>query len=338
MRRWGEHVGRVMEVAQSSTAATRSRLAASWRRSVEKHGLDPAESRAPEPLESAALRERVEFSETLLALAAPRLDSLFGLVGQSGCAVLLTDAEGVVLDQRVSDADAAIFRSWGLAPGCDWSEAREGTNGIGTCLVEQRRVTIHRDQHFYARNTAMSCIDAPIFGEDGALVAALDVSSARSDQTEAFNRLIAAQVAQTARLIEEANFRSAFAGARIVVADAGEGEGSALLAIDGDDLVVGATREARRAFSLGMTGALAPRPASDLLGREDVLTGFERAERAAMVRALARAGGNASEAARQLGIGRATLYRRMKRLGMDDSRSRLSRPRDTSGPRASGAG
>ena len=46
-------------------------------------------------------------------------------------------------------------------------------------------------------------------------------------------------MAQTARLIEEANFRSAFAGARIVVADTGEGEGSALLAIDGDDLVVG---------------------------------------------------------------------------------------------------
>uniref|UniRef100_UPI0035146029 helix-turn-helix domain-containing protein n=1 Tax=Pseudooceanicola sp. TaxID=1914328 RepID=UPI0035146029 len=63
---------------------------------------------------------------------------------------------------------------------------------------------------------------------------------------------------------------------------------------------------------------LRPRPASDLFGRDDGPTGFEKAERAAVVRALARAGGNVSEAARALGVGRATLYRRMKRLGLGD--------------------
>ena len=30
-----------------------------------------------------------------------------------------------------------------------WSEESVGTNGIGTCLVEQRALTIHRDQHFF---------------------------------------------------------------------------------------------------------------------------------------------------------------------------------------------
>ena len=44
-----------------------------------------------------------------------------------------------------------------------------------------------------------------------------------------------------------------------------------------------------------------------------------KAEKAAVIRALARAGNNVSQAARQLGIGRATLYRRMKRLGLEDS-------------------
>ena len=38
----------------------------------------------------------------------------------------------------------------------------------------------------------------------------------------------------------------------------------------------------------------------------------------AVVRALARADGNVSEAARALGVGRATLYRRMKRLGIGE--------------------
>lgn len=253
-----------------------------------------------------------------MTLAAPRLDRLFSLVGQSGCAVLLTDAEGVVLDQRISEADAPVFEAWGLAKGADWSEEREGTNGIGTCLTEQRRVIIHRGEHFYARNTAMSCIDAPIFGPDGQIVAALDVSSARVDQTEGFNSLIGAQVAQTARAIEEAIFRATFESARIIVAESDDAEAATLLAIDDDDLVIGATREARRVFGLA-SGPLTPRPASDILGREDGPTGFAKAERAAVIRALARADGNVSQAARALGIGRATLYRRLKRLGLDDN-------------------
>ncbi|UWS80606.1 GAF domain-containing protein [Phaeobacter sp. G2] len=311
------HVEKVLGVTNSASAAARSRLAASWRRSADKHGLDPAENRGPERIDSTHLRERQEVLETFMTVSAPRLDSLFSLVGQSGCAVLLTDDDGVVLDQRVAEADAPVFESWGLCIGADWSEEREGTNGIGTCLTEQRRVIIHRDEHFYARNTAMSCIDAPIYGPEGQIVAALDVSSARADQTEAFNRLIAAQVCQTARAIEEVNFRAAYDRTRIIVAESDDAEAATLLAVDAHDLIVGATREARRVFGLAMTGALTPRPAADILGREDGPTGFEKAEHAAVVRALARSDGNVSQAARQLGIGRATLYRRMKRLGLE---------------------
>lgn len=319
MPRTVAHIEKVLEVANSSSAAARSRLAASWRRSADKHGLDPGERRGPERIDVTHLRERMGAFEKFMTVASPRLDTLFSLVGQSGCAVLLTDDDGVVLDQRISESDAAVFESWGLCVGADWSEKREGTNGIGTCLAEQRKVIIHRDEHFYARNTAMSCIDAPIYGAEGQIVAALDVSSARVDQTEAFNMLIGAQVGQTARAIEEANFRAAFDSARIVVAESEDAEAATLLAIDGDDLIIGATREARRVFGFSASGALAPRPASDVLGRDDGPTGFEKAERAAVVRALTRAGGNVSKAARQLGIGRATLYRRMNRLGLDQN-------------------
>lgn len=282
MRQPIPHVDRVLEAASSNAA--RSRLAASWRRSVERHGLDPAERRGPLVLPERELARRREGLGRIRDLAAPRLDALYGLVGQSGCAVLLTDAGGVVLDQRVSDGDREVFNGWGLRPGADWSEAREGTNGIGTCLAESRRVIIHRDQHFLARNTGMSCIDAPIYGCDGQVIAALDVSSARADQTEGFNRLIAAQVAQTAVAIEEANFRAAHAPARMIQADSGDADGAVLLAVDDDDLVIGATRRARRLFGLEPEGPIAPRPAADLLGRADGPRGFEKAERAAVVR------------------------------------------------------
>ena len=312
------HIDTVMQAVNSGSAAARSWLAASWRRSAERHGLDPATRGAGRKLDEADLRDHRRRLDRFMTVAAPQLDQLFGLVGNSGCAVVLTDQSGIVLDRRCAMADEEVFSHWGLTPGADWSEASEGTNGIGTCLTEERQVIIHRDEHFMARNIGMSCMDAPIFGTDGQLVAALDVSSARADQTEGFNRLIAATVEQTARAIEAEYFRASFPGARIVVADSGDQATSMLLAVDSDDIVVGATRNARKALGLEPTGALKPRPASDIFGRGDGPTGFEKAERAAVVRALTRAGGNVSEAARALGIGRATLYRRMKRLGISE--------------------
>jgi transcriptional regulator of acetoin/glycerol metabolism len=284
-----------------------------------KHGLDPADHRRPERLSGTELAARQQAMAAFLHVATPQLDQLYTIVGLSGCNVLLTDAHGVVLDQRVSDGDAAQFRDWGLWQGADWSEAAQGTNGIGTCLAEGRQVTIHRDEHFRTRNTGMSCMDAPIWGPDGRLLAALDVSSARADQTERYNRLISAQVAQTAKAIEAMFFRSSFPDARIVVAPDDQGDQAVLLAVDKDDLAIGATRAARRVLGLEREGAFRPRPAADLLGRQDEPGGLDRAERAAVVRALARAEGNVSKAARALGIGRATMYRRMARLGIGEN-------------------
>lgn len=302
--------------AQSRSSSATSALAASWRRSMLKHGLDPSDPRPPERLLHHELADQREAMAHFLRLATPQLDHLYGLVCQPGCNVLLTDAHGLILDQRVGDADAAQFRDWGLWQGADWSEASQGTNGIGTCLVEGRPVTIHRDEHFRTNNTALSCIDAPIWGPNGRLLAALDVSSARADQTERYNRLIAAQVAQTARAIETVFFRANFPDARIIVASQDATDQAMLLAVDKDELIIGATRAARRTLGLEREDAIRPRPAVDLLGRQDDLTGFDKAERAAVVRALARAEGNVSAAARALGIGRATMYRRMTRLGI----------------------
>lgn len=303
---------------ESRSRSATSALAASWRRSLLKHGLDPADSRRPERLSVAELTPRKQAMEQFLHLASPQMDQLYNLVCLSGCNVLLTDAEGVVLDQRVSDADAAQFREWGLWQGADWSEAVQGTNGIGTCLVEERQVTIHRDEHFHTRNTGMSCMDAPIWGPDGRLLAALDVSSARTDQSERYNRLISAQLIQTARAIEAVFFRASFPDARIVVASADGMDHAMLLAVDSDDLAIGATRAARRVLGLEREGTLRPRPAVDLLGRKDDMAGFDKAERAAVTRALARADGNVTAAARALGISRATMYRRMARLGLGE--------------------
>ncbi|MDU6731849.1 MAG: helix-turn-helix domain-containing protein, partial [Bradyrhizobium sp.] len=208
--------------------------------------------------------------------------------------------------------------SWGLWTGAVWSERHEGTNAIGTCLVEKRPLTIDRDQHYLARNTRLFCTTAPIFDEHGQLKAALDVSSCRADLTEGFGRLIATTVADAARMIEAENFRQAFPHARIVLTPDSEREINSLLAVDRNDLVIGATRSARRALGLSASALSRPVPAGDLIkGARAEGDDIDAAERAVLKRALARAGGNVSKAAKELDLSRATLHRKMKRLGLE---------------------
>jgi len=305
--------------AVASGGATRSALVASWRRSAQLHQLDPAADAPPRRLPAARLAEARETTEPVLRVAVPALDRLYRAIGGGGCSALLADGAGVSLERRGDAGDDKTFDAWGLWTGAVWSEEAEGTNGIGTCLVEQRPLTVHRAQHFFARNALLSCSTAPVFDERGRLAAALDVSSCRDDHTEGFARLVALAVVETARRIEAELFRQAFPKARIVVATAAETLGPALLAIDADDLVVGATRAARAAFGLASPSIASGLPAEAVLGEErSDSEGLASAQRAALRRALARSDGNVSKAAAALGVSRATLHRKLRRLGVSE--------------------
>ena len=148
------------------------------------------------------------------------------------------------------------------------------------------------------------------------LAGALDVSSCRADLTEGFIDLIAMAVADAARRIEAENFRLVFPKARILLAPTAARSAEALIAVDADDLVIGATRAARLAFGLPPGPFTRPIPAADVLGGPAAPEDLDAAERAALQRALARAGGNVSAAAQALGISRATLHRKLKRLDL----------------------
>lgn len=311
---FARHAHKIASALRSDGAAT-SALVASWHRSFAFHRLDPTERKPPKRLTDTELYRIRQETEALIRTAHPSLDRLFLAVGGVGCCVVLATRDGIPVERRGAVGDDATFRQWGLWLGTFWSEESEGTNGIGTCLAEQRPLTIHRDQHFLTRNTDLSCTTAPIFDHEGKLAAALDVSSCRDDLTENFVGLISLVVVEAARRIEADHFRLAFPKERILVAPAGDRSSTGLIAVDADDLVVGATRSARHTFGITDGRLAAGLPAADLLG-EIANENLDEVERGALKRALYRAEGNVSAAAANLKISRATLHRKLARFGI----------------------
>lgn len=310
-----QHLNEVEAVLNSPTRAAQSLVAASWCRSGLKHGLSAEDISESKIVSGTDLTIRRQRHELLLDVARPLLDQLFQTVGATGCAVMMSDNEGVILEARSQASDRVMFDYVGLTPGGVWNEASEGTNGIGTCLVEGCAVTIHRDEHFASRNIGISCMDAPLYDANGRLVGALDVSSCRDDHTAAMASLVQKVVQDAARRIERGVFYRYFEGNRIIDAN-DPGSDAALLAVDQDDILIGATHAARRRFNLTDLCLSGRRTAADVLGGPPSAS-FRDSERAVLRQALAQADGNASQAAKSLGIGRATFYRRMEKAGIE---------------------
>ena len=313
------HIEEVYSALGQTNSAATSAIAASWRRSAIHYGLDPSAHKTQDLVTQTELAAEREANDLLLRVSSPIMDYVFNAVGQNGCLVALATSNGLVIERRAIAGEARFFDDARLVAGANWHEAIEGTNGIGTCLAEGRALTIFRNQHFHVGNVEMSCMDAPIRDHLGRLMGALDVSICQTNHTEATANLIAHIVKNAARDIESNYFCHKFSRARIIQAGANNSALPALLAVDNDDLILGATYGARKALGLNDEIVNANLPASDFLGIEIAYENSNEildSERAILRRSLARSNGNIAKAARALGIGRATFYRRMNKAGL----------------------
>jgi transcriptional regulator of acetoin/glycerol metabolism len=247
-----DDMDQVFWVAEGGTPTPGTeKVQASWKRCANTYGVNPAATDAPRILTRQELTDFRQPLDEFIFSAREEIDHLHQLVGDAAYTVLLCDAAGVAVEHRGDDSKAGLFEYWGTWLGGVWAEQTEGTNGIGTCIAEERPVTIHRGQHFRSRHKDLSCSGAPLFNVDGTLMGVLDVSGIDPGLSEHAHALTGVLTVKSARAITERFFREHFRRQWIVAAALAERDGlGMLLAVDEDQRIVGADRVARRTLLL----------------------------------------------------------------------------------------
>jgi len=246
------HVDCIDLVVRKGTLVTGvEEMAASWRRCLTAHHLDPEIQAAPHIITEREIKDSREPLSNVILHAQEEIDRLYAIVGPQQYVVLLCDRDGVAIHHRGNESMADAYKERGIWLGGVWSEQIEGTNGIGTCVTDQRATMVLRGQHFRTRHSNLSCAGAPIFDPLGRLAAVLDTSSMNPRTTEQSLSLAMAATKVSARGIEERIFREYFRNAwNIAAAPRGGSDAAVLLAVDNDQRIVGADQIARQHFSL----------------------------------------------------------------------------------------
>lgn len=225
----------------------------SRQRCAHEHRLCAETGAAPVIRTQAELRALREPLEPLLTLAHEALDELHALVRANGYSVLLAAPDGTIIDQRCASASRRALAAQGTCPGGLWSEAAAGTNGIGTCLLAQQALTVHRGQHYRRGHAHMSCSSAPILDADGRLEAVLTLASHAGAASDSTHGLALSLAAHWAQRIEARRFRERHRQAwvlRLQASDVASDDDPAavggLLAFDDDGGLLQADAHARR--------------------------------------------------------------------------------------------
>ncbi|HZG91747.1 MAG TPA: helix-turn-helix domain-containing protein [Pseudonocardia sp.] len=172
--------------------AVRDTILASWTRSRE---WDVATDDVELSCEFDA-----EPDSPLTRAARPVLTDVADQLATEPVSVILTDADGVVLERRTGDSalHQHLDKVW-LAPGFSYAERFIGTNGIGTALEGRGPVQVYGHEHYVENLADLACAGAPIWHPvTGKLLGVVDLTCWRPDA----GRFMAMAVSRIARQIE----------------------------------------------------------------------------------------------------------------------------------------
>ena len=201
----------------------------------------------------------------LVQAARPETERLARALRGTGCAVLLFNTRGVVIDRLCHEAGTPSVLLMASRKGINVAERCVGTTAPAIALAEGLPYLVGRDAHFFANVRPFFCVAAPIDSPQGERLGALDVTA--YDNVPSFD--IYALVIDAAAAIENSLFRPSVDSLLVRFHPRAELVGTALegLALVGNDgRITGVNRAAARVLCQPRS-ALLGRPFSELFDR-----------------------------------------------------------------------
>jgi len=199
MRAWEDFLT-YRDIEQSRTSGVRREILESWSRSLAS-GIDATAELAPLDETEELLEEARQKNAELRSAAHAPFQKMAPLLSEANALLVLTDAEGLILEQIGDLRTHIAARSIHLIRGGKWDEAAIGTNGIGTAIRSGRPTLVHASEHFCQGIKAWTCAAAPIRDPvDQRIIGAVDLSGPPA----IFRPHNVAMIASVAREIEAA--------------------------------------------------------------------------------------------------------------------------------------
>src|SRR5215472_12191200 len=134
----------------------------SWRR-CRAMQVNPSRSCAPLAVtHEVQLCHLREASQVLMRAARPVMSHLCDFLADSGYVIVLSDADGCLLEVTGDAGARRRLARIDFVPGGDWSESAAGTNALGTALVDGHVVQLLGAEHYCAGWQDLTCTAAPI--------------------------------------------------------------------------------------------------------------------------------------------------------------------------------
>jgi sigma-54 dependent transcriptional regulator, acetoin dehydrogenase operon transcriptional activator AcoR len=246
------HVSPWLQPAQDEAPLLRS-----WQR-CRHAGMREGERVSFELVSRSLLAELDDHHGALLQTARPEAQRLAHALRGTGCAVLLFNSRGVVIDRLCHEAAAPTALLNATRKGINVAERCVGTTAPAISLAEGVPYLVGRDAHFFANLRPYFCMAAPIDSPGGERLGALDITA--YDSVPPFD--VHSLVVDAAAAIENRLFTAT--PDRLVVhfhprAELVDTSMEGLLLVDPQGWVCGANRVAAR---------LLCKPRASLLGRD----------------------------------------------------------------------
>lgn len=175
MRAWEDFLT-YRDIEQSRTSGVRREILESWSRSLAS-GIDATAELAPLDETEEILEAARQKNADLRDAARGAFEKIGPLLSEANALLILTDAEGLVLEQIGDLRTHVAARSIHLIKGGKWDEAVIGTNGIGTAIRAGRPTLVHASEHFCQGIKSWTCAAAPVRDPvDQRIIGAVDLS------------------------------------------------------------------------------------------------------------------------------------------------------------------